>query len=49
MHEIKQGTLTTKTVKSSFEETVERFVASDSTFSFMNSIKGMPVYWKRFG
>ena len=35
-----------KSVK--FRETVKNVVASDHAFSFMNTIKGTQVYWKRF-
>ena len=31
-----------------FEETVRSFIANDSAFSFMDTIKGTPAYWKRF-
>ena len=31
-----------------FKETVKQFIASDEAFSFMNSIKGTPEYWKKF-
>ena len=39
------GTLTAGAVESNFKETIERFVASDNAFSFMNSVKGTPAYW----
>ena len=48
MHKIKTGTLTAGTVKSNFKGTKERFVARDSAFSFMNSVKGTLAYWKQF-
>ena len=32
----------------SFRESVQKFVESDSAFRFMNSIKGTPAYWKKF-
>ena len=48
MLKIKPGTLTAGTVKNDFKKTVERFVASDNAFSFMNSVKGTPTYWKQF-
>ena len=35
-----------KSVK--FRETVKDFIASNQAFSFMNTIKGTPAYWKRF-
>ena len=31
-----------------FTETVKYFLASDQAFSFMNTIKGTPAYWKIF-
>ena len=48
MHKIKPGTLTAGTVESNFKGTIERFVAKDNAFSFMNSVKGTPAYWKQF-
>ena len=48
MQKIKPGTLTAGTVKSNFKGTIERFVAKDNAFSFMNSVKGTPAYWKQF-
>ena len=48
MHKIIPGTLTAGAVKNNFKRTNERFVASDSTFSFMSSVKGTPTYWKKF-
>ena len=48
MHKIKPSTLTARIVKNNFKRTIERFVASDNTFSFMSSIKGKSTYWKQF-
>ena len=48
MHKIKPGTLTAGAVKTNFKETIERFVASGNAFSFMNSVKRTPAYWKQF-
>ena len=31
-----------------FKETVQHFIASDEAFSFMNTVKGTPAYWKKF-
>lgn len=31
-----------------FKQTVKQFIASDEAFSFMNTIKGTPAYWKKF-
>ena len=30
-----------------FKDTVKQFIAPDDVFSFMNSIKGTPAYWKK--
>ena len=38
-HKIKPGTLTARTVKNNFKGTLERFVASDSAFSFISFSK----------
>ena len=48
IHKIKLDTLTAGTVKNDFKRTFERFVVSDNIFSFMNSVKGTPAYWKQF-
>ena len=48
MHKIKPATLTAGTVKSNLKRTIERFVASDNTFSFVSSVKGTSSYWKQF-
>ena len=47
-HKIKLGTLATGIAKNSFKGTIERFVASDNSFSFMSSVRGTPAYWKQF-
>ena len=31
-----------------FKENIERFAASDNTFSFISSVKRTPAYWKQF-
>ena len=31
-----------------FNEKIKEFIASDQAFTFMNSIKGTPAYWKKF-
>ena len=48
MHKIKPGTLTTGSIKNNFKGTIEGFVASDCKFSLMDSVKGVPEYWKQF-
>ena len=47
-HKIKSGKLIAGTVKSSLKGTIERYVARDNAFSFMSSVKGIPVHWKQF-
>ena len=32
----------------SLMETVREYVENDQAFTFMNSIKGTPAYWKKF-
>ena len=32
----------------SYKESIRNIVRSDQAFYFMNSIKGSPVYWKKF-
>ena len=39
---------TAGTVKNNFKGTIEWFLATDNTFSFMSSAKGAPAYWKQF-
>ena len=46
MHKIKLGKVTTGTVKSNFQRTIERLFTSDNAFSFMSSAKGASAYWK---
>ena len=48
MRKIKTGTLTAGTVENNMNWTIERFVTSDNSFSFMSSVKGKPAYLKRF-
>ena len=33
---------------SCFNETVQQWVSNDQAFRFMNSVKGTPLYWKKF-
>ena len=39
---------TTDMLSSNFNEKVKEFIASDEAFTFMNSMKGTPAYWKTF-
>ena len=42
------GTVTAGMLSQSFAETVLSFVGKDEAYRFMNTIKGTPVYWKKF-
>ena len=48
MQKVKTNRLTAGMLSGNFEETVRSFIANDSAFSFMDTIKGTPAYWKRF-
>ena len=40
--------LTAGMLRNNFKETIKNFIASDKAFSFLNTIKGTPQYWKTF-
>ena len=44
MRKVTSNQLTT----GNFNEKIKEFIASDQAFTFMNSIKGTPAYWKKF-
>ena len=46
MHKINLGTLIAGIVNSNFKGTIERFVARENAVSSMNSVNGLPEYWK---
>ena len=48
MKKVKSGKLTAGMLSRNFKESVKSFVANDEAYSFMNTIKGIPAYWKRF-
>ena len=48
MRKIKITNLTAGMLSRNFKETVQQFIASDEAFSFMNTIRGAPAYWKEF-
>ena len=48
MRKVTSSQLTAGMLSSNFNEKVKEFIASDQAFTFMNSIKGTPAYWKRF-
>ena len=47
MHKVKLGALTAGLVKNNFERTVEKFVPSNNSFSFMGLFKGRPRHWNQ--
>ena len=48
MHKAKEGTRTARTDKSNFKGAIEKFIASDNSYSCMSSVKRTLVYWKEF-
>ena len=48
MRKVATTNLTAGKLSRSFKQTVQQFIASDEAFSFMNTIKGTPAYWKKF-
>ena len=48
MQKLTPRNVTAGMLTQNFKETVQQFSASDEAFSFMNSIKGTPAYWKKF-
>ena len=48
MRKANSNQLTTGMLSSNFNEKVKEFIASDEAFTFMNSMKGTPAYWKTF-
>ena len=47
MRKVVTTNLTAGMLSRDFKETVQQFIASDEAFSFMNTIKGTPAYWKK--
>ena len=48
MQKIKADGLTAGMLLSGFKERVQSLIAHDDAFTFMNTLKGTPAYWKRF-
>ena len=48
MQKVKSGQLTAGMLSRNFKESVKSFLANDEAYSFMNTVKGAPAYWKRF-
>ena len=47
MQKVKSSRLNAGILSNNFKDTVKHFITSDDAFSFMNSIKGTPAYWKK--
>ena len=48
MRKVTSNQLTAGMLSSNFNEKLKEFIASNQAFTFMNSIKGTPAYWKKF-
>ena len=48
MKKVSGTSITAKSLNENFKEKVKQFVASDQAYTFMNSLKGTPTYWKKF-
>ena len=48
MQKVKADGLTAGMLSTNFKERVQSFIAHDDAFTFMNTIKGTPAYWKKF-
>ena len=46
MRKVTSNQLTAGILSSNFNEKIKEFIASEQAFTFMNSIKGTPEYWK---
>ena len=48
MKKVSGTSLTAGMLSGNFKEKVKEFIATDQAYTFMNSIKGTPAYWKKF-
>ena len=48
MRKVTSSQVTAGMLNSNFNEKVKKFIVSDQVFTFMNSIKGSPAYWKKY-
>ena len=48
MKKVAGAALTAGLLNDNFKERVKSFVVSDQAYTFMNTIKGTPAYWKKF-
>ena len=39
--------LTAGMLSQNFNETIKSFVTNDKPYQFMNTVKGIPTYWKK--
>ena len=47
MRKVASNQLTADMLRSNFNEKVQKFIARDQAFTFMNCIKGTPAYWEK--
>ena len=48
MRKVTSSQVTAGMLNSNFNEKVKEFIVSDQVFTFMNSFKGSPAYWKKY-
>ena len=48
MKNVSTNQLTAGMLSANFEDTVKYLIAKDEGYSFMNTVKGTPAYWKIF-
>jgi len=48
MQKVRADGVTAGMMSANYKERVRAFIASDDAFTFMNTLKGTPAYWKRF-
>ena len=48
MRKVTSNQLTACMLSRNFNEKIKEFIASDQAFTFKNSIKGTPAYWKKY-
>ena len=48
MRKVCGGHLTAGILSKNISETVMSFIANNKVYCFINTIKGTPVYWKKF-
>ena len=48
MKRVGSNNMTTEMLSKNFKAVAKRFIAQNKAYSFMNPIKGIPAYWKKF-